>query len=42
MVEENVFAYSNRARQERSLVVYHNRFGDTAGWVRTSQYSLYG
>ncbi len=36
MVEENVFAYSNRARQERSLVVYHNRFGDTAGWVRTS------
>lgn len=36
MVDENVFAYSNRARQERSLVIYHNRFGDTAGWVRTS------
>jgi glycosidase len=36
MVDENVFAYSNRAGQERSLVIYHNRFGDTAGWVRTS------
>lgn len=36
IVDENVFAYSNRAGQERSLVVYHNRFGDTAGWVRTS------
>jgi glycosidase len=36
MVDENVFAYSNRAGEERSLVVYHNRFGDTAGWVRTS------
>jgi hypothetical protein len=36
MVDENVFAYSNRAGDERSLVVYHNRFGDTSGWVRTS------
>jgi len=36
MVDENVFAYSNRAGDERSLVVYHNRFGDTSGWVRAS------
>ena len=36
MVDENVFAYSNRHGDERSLVIYHNRFGDTAGWVRTS------
>jgi len=35
-VDENVFAYSNRAGDERSLVVYHNRYADTRGWVRTS------
>jgi len=35
-VDENVFAYSNRYGEERSLVVYHNHFGDTSGWVRTS------
>ena len=35
-VDENVFAYSNRHGDERALVVYHNKFGDTSGWVRTS------
>ena len=35
-VDENVFAYSNRAGEERGLVVYHNRFGDTRGWLRAS------
>jgi len=35
-VDENVFAYSNRVNDERSLVVYHNRFGDASGWVRSS------
>ncbi len=35
-VDENVFAYSNCSGEERSLVVYHNRFGDTAGWIKTS------
>ena len=35
-VNENVFAYSNRAGYERSLVVVHNKFGDTHGWLRTS------
>ena len=35
-VDENVFAYSNRYGSERSLVVYHNKFADTRGWVRTS------
>ena len=35
-VNENVFAYSNRAGDERALVVYHNKFGDTRGWIRTS------
>lgn len=35
-VDENVFAYSNAAANERSLVVYHNKFADTRGWIRTS------
>jgi len=35
-VDENVFAYSNRHRQERSLVLYHNRYATTRGWIRTS------
>ncbi|MBN1246491.1 MAG: alpha-amylase, partial [Anaerolineae bacterium] len=35
-VDENVFAYSNRVGEERALVLYHNRYGDTRGWVRTS------
>lgn len=33
-VDENVFAYSNQAGSERALVVYNNRHGRTAGWVR--------
>jgi glycosidase len=35
-VEENVFAYSNIHQDERGLVIYHNRFADTAGWIKTS------
>jgi hypothetical protein len=35
-VDENVFAYSNRRDGDRSLVVYHNRYGDTRGWIRES------
>jgi glycosidase len=35
-VNENVFAYSNRWENEFSLVLYHNVFADTAGWVKTS------
>jgi hypothetical protein len=31
-----VFAYSNRAGQERALVVYHNKYADARGWIRTS------
>lgn len=33
-VDENVFAYSNQAGSERALVLYNNRHGRTAGWVR--------
>ncbi len=35
-VNEDVFAYSNRAGDERSLIVYHNRYATASGWVRTS------
>jgi hypothetical protein len=35
-VNEDVFAYSNRLGGERGLVVYHNRYADTRGWIRSS------
>ena len=35
-VDDNVFAFSNGTGASRSLVVYHNRYGDTSGWVRDS------
>ena len=35
-VDENVFAYSNIYQDERGLVLYHNRFADTSGWIKTS------
>ena len=35
-VDEHVFAYSNGSGPARSLVVYHNRYAETSGWVRDS------
>ena len=35
-VNENVFAYSNRRGEDRALVVYHNRWAEAKGWLRTS------
>jgi len=35
-VNEDVFAYSNHVGDERALVLYHNRYAETRGWVRTS------
>ncbi|MBI5822923.1 MAG: alpha-amylase [Chloroflexi bacterium] len=35
-VDEEVFAYSNRFNDERGLVIYHNKFADTKGWIKTS------
>ena len=32
-VDQNVFAYSNGWGDQRSLIVYHNRYGETRGWV---------
>ncbi|MGD1992325.1 MAG: alpha-amylase family glycosyl hydrolase [Anaerolineae bacterium] len=42
-VNEDVFAYSNRAGQGRSLVIYHNKYAEARGWVRSSvAYSVRG
>jgi glycosidase len=35
-VNEDVFAYSNRAGDHRAVIVYHNRFASTSGWIRSS------
>ncbi len=35
-VDENVIAFSNQSGSERCLVVFHNRFASTAGWIRVS------
>lgn len=35
-VDENVFAYSNRSGDERAVVLYHNKYAETEGWIRTS------
>jgi glycosidase len=35
-VNEDVFAYSNRAGNERALVIYHNKFATAKGWIRNS------
>ncbi|MDD8015396.1 MAG: alpha-amylase family glycosyl hydrolase [Acidobacteriota bacterium] len=35
-VNENVFAYSNRAGEERALILYNNVYQATRGWIRAS------
>jgi hypothetical protein len=35
-VNEDVYAFSNGTDTERALVVYHNRFASTQGWIRLS------
>jgi len=35
-VNEDVFAYSNGNETQRALVIYHNHFGSTNGWIKTS------
>ncbi len=35
-VDENVIAYSNRAGGEKALVVYHNKYAETCGWIRAA------
>lgn len=35
-VDENVFAHSNGYGNKRVLVFYHNKYGSTEGWIKTS------
>ncbi len=35
-VNEDVFAVSNRLTEERGLVVFHNKYAETNGWLKTS------
>jgi glycosidase len=35
-INENVFAYSNRAGNERSLVLYNNAYPEASGWIHRS------
>ena len=35
-VNEEVFAYSNGSGGDRALVIYHNCYGSTSGWIHTS------
>jgi glycosidase len=35
-VNEDVFAYSNMFEDQRGLVIYHNKFAETSGWIKTS------
>jgi glycosidase/tetratricopeptide (TPR) repeat protein len=36
VVNEDVFAYSNRSGDERALVVFHNKYASARGWIRNS------
>jgi len=35
-VIEDVFAYSNRLGEDRALIVYHNKYSETSGWIKMS------
>ena len=35
-VNEDVFAYSNRVNNERTLIIYHNKYAETKGFIKTS------
>jgi hypothetical protein len=36
MVNEDVFAYSNRVNTERALIIYHNKYAETKGFIKSS------
>ncbi|HEX2984107.1 MAG TPA: alpha-amylase family glycosyl hydrolase [Ignavibacteriales bacterium] len=35
-INENVFAFSNRAGEERALILYNNKYEETSGWINWS------
>ncbi|MGD0708745.1 MAG: alpha-amylase family glycosyl hydrolase [Anaerolineaceae bacterium] len=39
-VDENVFAFSNQYGKDAALVVYHNKFNHTSGWINFSSGNL--
>jgi hypothetical protein len=39
-VDENVFAFSNQYGKDAALVVYHNKFAHTSGWINFSSGNL--
>ncbi|MDX2128907.1 MAG: alpha-amylase family glycosyl hydrolase [Chloroherpetonaceae bacterium] len=42
IVNENVFAFSNRYGEERALVFFNNKYDSTSGWIKTSAGFLHG
>jgi hypothetical protein len=36
IVNEDVFAYSNRVNNEHSLIIYHNKYAETKGFIKNS------
>ncbi len=36
VVNEDIFAYSNGHNNERALIVYHNKYAETRGWIKSS------
>ncbi len=41
VVNEDVFAYSNRIGNERGLVIYNNKYARTTGWIKTSAAAMH-
>lgn len=42
-LNEDVFAYSNRAGDQRALIFYNNRFASASGWIKMStRYAVKG
>jgi hypothetical protein len=39
-VNEDVLAYTNRQGEDRSLVIYNNKYDSTRGWIRVSAAAL--
>jgi hypothetical protein len=35
-VNEDVFAYSNQSGSENALIIYHNKYAETSGWINKS------
>jgi glycosidase len=36
VVNEDVFAFSNRSGGEKALIIYHNKYAETSGWINKS------